>query len=312
MRLDRLEDTAGRAAVRAVSAAEREAQLAIKDALNKVRSAMVRAYAKYERGGVLTKAEMTRYNRLATLEAEMLSILDPALAKTKRVMVRIPAEAYEASFFRHAWAIDQYSGLRLKWGTVNVDAIKANLDNEMAKISIEKYGNDARILVRQAINKGLPVGKSMPKMAKDIKEAFDTTAYRALRIIRTEGMTALNAGQEAAYGRAVENGVEGSYVWDATLDGRTRPTHAAKDQEKRDEATGTFKPLDGVRPRYPLDENLSAGERINCRCRLRFEVSGYAPLLRRTREEGLVPYQDFNSYAKEYHPDWLKRKGYGG
>jgi uncharacterized protein with gpF-like domain len=110
-------------------------------------------------------------------------------------------------------------------------------------------------------------------------------------------MTALNAGQAESYARAEKAGIEGAYIWDATLDGRTRPEHGAKDGEKRAE-DGLFDPLDGVRPAYPGDGNLSAAMRINCRCRLRYEVEGYAPLLRRTREDGLVPYQTY--------PQWLE------
>jgi hypothetical protein len=173
-------------------------------------------------------------------------------------------------------------------------------------IAAERMRQEARAGARIALNKGLPLGKSYMQMSNDLKRSIETTAYRALRIIRTEGQTAMNAGQDAAYYKAEELGVDGRYIWDATLDGDTRPEHAAMDQKARDEKTGYFAGPGGERSRYPTDENLSAGMRINCRCRLRFEVDGFSPILRRTRELGLVPYQSYNDYAKEYHPEWIK------
>ena len=295
MHLTTLEDRAYQASLAKIIAQEKAASLVLKDALDDIRITMSKIYEKYAVGGVLSKAEMTRYNRLATAEAQIQEILDPALRKTRAIMNRVPALAYEEAFFRYAWAMDNGAAVRLKWGIVNMDQILANLANEMDKIAIETYGADARILVRKAINRGLPVGKSYLEMAKDLKTALETTNYNALRIIRTEGTTAMNAGQDAAYARAEDQGIEGSYVWDATLDGKTRPSHGTMDQKRRNEE-GVFDGPEGEHPHYPGDEILTAKNRINCRCRLRFEVEGYSPLIRRTRDEGLVPYQDYATW----------------
>jgi uncharacterized short protein YbdD (DUF466 family) len=35
------------------------------------------------------------------------------------------------------------------------------------------------------------------------------------------------------------------------------------------------------------------------------DIEGYSPQLMRTREEGIVKYQNYLDYAKQYHPDWL-------
>jgi hypothetical protein len=57
---------------------------------------------------------------------------------------------------------------------------------------------------------------------------------------------------------------------------------------------------------FPGDPQLPPEECINCRCTLRYEVTGYNPQLMRTRSEGVVPYQNYMDYAEEYHPDWLE------
>jgi len=304
--LSKLEDAANRATSAIIDNAEKEAQRVLAQALKEVRGIMAGYYEKYAVKGKLTYAQMTKYNRMVNLETEIVGAINPALSKTRNLMDRLPPDAYNESFFRYAWAVDASQGVRLKWGTLNLDAINKANENPFDWVSREQWTVDARFAMRKAILKGMPIGKSYMDMSADLKKTLETTAYKALRIIRTETQSAINAGQNEAYKRAVENGVEGEYVWDATIDDRTRPSHGAKDQEIRDEKTGLFTPLAGIAPRYPADENLPAGERIQCRCRLRFQVAGYSPLLRRTREDGIIPYQNYTEYAKKYHPEWLK------
>jgi uncharacterized protein with gpF-like domain len=98
--------------------------------------------------------------------------------------------------------------------------------------------------------------------------------------------------------KADDLGIEGGKVWDATLDGDTRPTHGAIDGKKAD-SKGLFY-LGGNPAKYPADSALPAGERINCRCRIRYEVEGYSPQIRRTREQGIIPYQTYPEWVKEY------------
>lgn len=292
------ENAAKKAAEALIAKREKQVLAIMSQALNDTRATMTKVYGRYAKDGILSRADMTQYNRMVTLEKNLMDTLGPAVSKTKALANRVPAEVYNEAFFQHAWAIDSSQGIRLSWGTLNEDAIRADLDNPMSKISLEQYGPDARATVKHAINRGLPIGKSYVDMAADLKKALETTTYRALRIIRTEGQTAMNAGANAAYARAEEKGVEGKYVWDATLDGRTRPSHQHMDQKVRDQETERFEGPSGESARYPADENLSAAERINCRCRLRFEVEGYTPLLRRTREDGLIPYQSYKDWDK--------------
>ena len=317
--LKELEDVAARRLDLLLIKYEKEAAAILRDALTETRNTLTKIYEKYAVNGVLTKAQMTQYNRLTNLEAEIVKNIKPSLDKVVALTNRLPSEVYQQSFFQHAWAVDGSQGVRLKWGTLNLDAILKNTDNPMDKIIISKdlesqIGKVAAKMMRDeaiagakiALSNGLPLGKSYAKMARDLKKSINTTAAMALRIIRTEGQTAMNSGQDAAYYRAQQNGVDGSYIWDATLEGNTRPEHGDLDQEARNEKTGLFKGPGAEVCRYPADTNLTAKNRINCRCRLRFEVEGFSPLIRRTREQGLVKYQSYTEYAKKYHPEWLK------
>jgi len=280
---------------------EKKIQKVLKRALDTMRGEMQTIYEKYAVNGVLTKAEMTRYNRYAAMEKEMLSALSPSVTSAINTIDKLTPEQYQAAFFNYSWAVDNMTGLRLNYGTINLPAVLENLDNEFKKISRERLRFLSKTRIRAALNDGLVMGKSYPKMARDIRNAINGTLSDALRIVRTEGQTAVNAGQADVYDRAIEQGVEGNVIWDATLDDKTRPDHAAKDGEVK-AADGTYDALDGVRPRYPLDENLSAAQRINCRCNERFEIEGYSPQLRRTREQGLIPDQTYAQWALNFKP----------
>ena len=118
-----------------------------------------------------------------------------------------------------------------------------------------------------------------------------------MRILRTEGQTAANAAQTDSYTKARAQGVDGIRVFDATLDGRTRPVHGEADGQHEDKE-GMFS-LGGEKTPYPAWAGLSAGNRINCRCRTRFQIEGYAPQLRRTRDEGIIPYATFIDWKRE-------------
>jgi len=281
---------------------EREAARVLRDALNEMRAQLTVIYEKYASDGVLTLADMTRYHRLTTLEIDILKTLDPATRATLRTINRLRPEQYGEAFFQYAWAIDQASGVALKWGALNRPAIIASLDNRMYKIAADVYPRDARAQILRALNSGLAQGKSYQDMARDLKHAINTTMFRAQRIIRTEGQTAQSAAQDAAYARAEDQGVEMGVVWDATLDDVTRESHQAMDGQGR-AADGFFDGPGGERAPYPAWEGLSAEERIQCRCRLRAEIDGYAPSLRRTRESGIVPYQTYPAW-KENHSTW--------
>lgn len=277
----------------------------LRDSLNMMRGQMQRLYDKYAIDGKLTKAEMTKYNRYASMEKQMLADLSPAVKTALREINRLTPEEYQAAFFRASWQIDTVSGLRLNYGVIDINAVTASLVNEYTLIAKGQLSANSKFAIRRALSNGLAAGKSYTQMAKDLRKAVDSTFSQAIRIVRTEGQRAQNAGVTDSYTRAASQGVEGKRIWDATLDGDTRPSHGALDGVAESES-GTWN-LAGYTVRYPLDEVLPAGESANCRCRQRFEIEGYSPQLRRTREQGLMPYQTYSEWVKNYGPP-VKRK----
>lgn len=296
---ERLQLEATNALAKKLMTYEKKVSKSLYDALQTMRSEMTKIYEKYAANGILTKADMTRYNRYASMEKEMLAAIDPALKENLKTIRRLSPEMYNESFFREAWQIDNVSGLRLNWGTVNKDLVMENLANEYDKIAYENYPVNAKQAIRKALNDGLPLGKSLNNMLRDLKKAMNITNANGMRILRTEAMYAMNAAADDVYTRAIGKGIEGDIVWDATHDMGTRPDHGHADGQFRDKKTGMFS-LGGEQTPYPAWEGLSARNRINCRCHIRFQVAGYAPQLMRTREQGILPYMKYDDWLKAF------------
>lgn len=288
----------------------KQIQKALLDALTSIYGEMQKIYDKWAVNGVLSKVEMTKYNKYQTMEKQILDKLEPALKKNIESIKHLLPEQFQESFFQYAWAIDNATGLRLSWGLANTKALLMPFDitnpkNIELQNALKNYSLDAKKAIRKALVNNLTQGKSLAQMAKDIKKTVKRIESSAMTIARTEGMRALNAGTDYAYLQAQENGIEGKKVWSATKDQRTRPDHGAMDGESPQE-DGLYHLPDGSLMLYPGDpsQNAAASEIINCRCTERFEIDGYSPQLMRTRGEGVIPYQTYENWKEQYHPDW--------
>jgi SPP1 gp7 family putative phage head morphogenesis protein len=266
-----------------------------RDALAEIRKEMSQVYEKYSTKGVLTKAEMTRYNRLVALEKRINDIMNPANKAAIKVIDRLKPEEYGEAYFRAAWAIDNATGVALDWGALDKKALIENLDNPFYTSATETILRTQEPQFRNAINRGLTLGQSYPDMMKDMRKAVNGKNFEVMRILRTELHAAQEAGTSAGYAEARDQGVEGVDVWVATLDNRTRDSHAAMDGVERD-ADGYFH--GEITAEYPGDPGLDAAERINCRCSIRFQIDGMSPALRRSKEDGVIPYQTYRDWSE--------------
>ena len=276
---------------------EREIAALYRESLDEIRKEMSKIYEKYAVNGILTRAEMTKYNRLATLEKNVLDALSPAVRKGIQTIDRLKPIEYGEAFFRTSWAVDSASGVNLTWGPLDKATIAANLDNPFYITSTERLTGTLKGAVRNTINNGLALGQSYTEMMRDIKGLVNLKNFETMRILRTELHDAQEAGIADSYDSALEQGINGRVIWIATLDGKTRDTHGAMDGVARDE-DGMFRGAIGEAP-YPGWEGLPAGERIACRCDIRFEIEGFAPEIRRSREDGLVPQQTYEQWKND-------------
>jgi hypothetical protein len=292
--LNRLFASSDRSLERNIAVVERELRQVYRETLDKIQAQLARAYERYSVAGELTRAEMTKYNRLASLERDLNKIVGTSTQKARAATRRLQAQQFNESFFRHAWAIEQHVGVGISWGRVPQAAVRAAVENPLALIAEDRLRTLGRERIRRTIAQGLVRGDSFPRMAREIRAAINGQFSDAVRIVRTEGMRAATMGAQELYDHAEDRGIEGVEVWVATLDDRTRDSHADMDGREADD-DGMFTLPSGLRTEGPQQSGDPA-EDINCRCRVVYRIKELSPTLRRIRGEGVQPYQTFRQW----------------
>lgn len=291
-------------------------------ALYDIRKILKDLYDKYSVEGKLTNGEMSKYNRLANVQDQICRILQKNMKQVDSLTKRLTAEQYSEAFYRHAYAIDQVGGMALNWGLIPEEAVEAAMKSPFSKLSSSKALKASREgtvdRIRQEIGLSVIRGDSYDVLANRISAVLGVSpkgtgaafngkgaAYRSLMVARTEGQRILVEGQEAASRKARELGCTIRTIWDATLDGRTRPAHAALDGKPKDDPEkGWFVPEIGY-VTAPLHSGVAAFD-INCRCRERDEVVGFPPDERYVRGDGIKPYQTYGEWKEQVIRDYYR------
>lgn len=208
------------------------------------------------------------------LKKQINGILDTLNGDQFNTISEYLAKSYESGFVGAMYDIHG-QGVPLIFPIDQDQVVQAvTLDTKLSKPLYNKLGEDVNLLKKRVANnisRGIAQGQSYSDIAKNIAVGMvgnyarmnGGALYNAMRITRTE---AHRISQQAAYDalkKAKDNGADVVKQWDATLDKRTRPSHARVDGEIRelDEpfSNGLTKPGD---PRG------RAAEVINCRCQL--------------------------------------------
>ena len=115
--------------------------------------------------------------------------------------------------------------------------------------------------VNSAITSAIIQGKSIDGIADDLQNRISTLNNNsAVKTARTAITSAQNGGKLSSLYELRNMGVEVQKEWVATLDSRTRPSHAAIDGQRRELEEAFSNGL-----QYP-GASGSAAERYNCRC----------------------------------------------
>ena len=142
--------------------------------------------------------------------------------------------------------------------------------------------------IQNAITQGIIQGESIPQIAKRIsRETGERNRAAMTRQARTAMTGAQNAGRMAAMHDAKEMGIKVKKKWIATLDSKTRDTHAELDGQEVDEDQ-PFE-VNGMQIMYPGDPNADPSLVYNCRCTLGWSYPDYpANGERRDNETGEI------------------------
>ena len=289
-------------------------------ALYEIRSILKKLYDKYAVEGKLTNAQMSKYNRLKSVQDQVEEILKKQLKKVDSLTKTLTKEQYQEAFYRHAYAIDQAGGMALNWGLVPEEAVEATMQSSFSKLSSSKALEASRQgtvdRIRQEIGLSIIRGDSYETLGQRIDSVLGVTiagnkasysgkgaSYRSMLVARTEGQRVLVEGHEAATAKAIELGCDIETIWDATLDGRTRPAHAALDGRAKDDPDKGWFVLEIGWVSAPLHSGVASFD-INCRCRTRDQVKGYPPEERYVRGDGIKPYQTYGQWKEDVIKDY--------
>lgn len=251
-------------------------------------------------------------NYQEALKNQINGILDNLSAKQYETVSEYLADCYEDGF---VGVIYDLHGQGIPIITpINQELIVRAVKNEapLVKPFYDYLGEDVEKLkkrVRNNISRGLAQGSSYSDISKNIARGMvgdysklkGGALYDAYRITRTEGHRITNEAAFDAQKQAKEKGAEIVKQWDATIDRRTRPSHARVDGEIR-ELDESFS--NGLM--YPGDSSGGAAEVINCRCALlqrakwALDEEELKTLQERAEYFGLDKTGNFNEFKKKY------------
>ena len=142
--------------------------------------------------------------------------------------------------------------------------------------------------VTNAITSGIIKGDSIPTIAQNLQSTMkNLNESSAVSAARTATTTAQNAGKLSTMKELAAMGVEIQKEWVATLDSRTRPSHAALDGQRRDLDEAFSNGL-----QYP-GASGNAAERWNCRCTMKSYMPKYD-----SDDEPRLTYSEWTKYKQ--------------
>lgn len=175
-----------------------------------------------------------------------------------------------------AYQLEHDAGMNLSFNVYDSAAV-TRLINErpelMKRRKIDGVEQRAwnKALISDTIAKAIITGESIDRIADEIAEKTAlSNAKASVRYARTSMTAAQNAGRISMLHEAQDMGIKVKKVWLATLDSRTRDSHASIDGEVK-EIDKEFS--NGLQ--YPGDPNGSAAEVWNCRCTLIYKYDEY-------------------------------------
>lgn len=180
------------------------------------------------------------------------------------------------------------------------------LESKISEGLYTKMGNNVEVLKKNIsfeIARGISTSSPYSQIARNLRSSANMTLNQSMRIVRTEGNRIHNKSALNACRRAKEAGADVLKMWDATLDGLTRPRHRQLDGQIR-EVTEDFE-VDGLTVSAPLHFGIAA-EDCNCRCHLltkaRWEMD--EPFTKWNNETSELMYfenvKDYQDFKKNY------------
>lgn len=238
------------------------------------------------------------------LKKQINSILDKMQVEEFKTIDEYLKVCYEDGFIGTMYDL-QGQGIPLCMPLNQEDMVRAvQTDSKISQGLYTRLGEDVDLLKRKItaqVSRGISTGMTFQQVAQQLAAYTNIGYNNAVRIARTEGhRVQVQSTMDACY-KAKDIGADVVKQWDATLDGRTRPSHKKVDGEIR-ELDEPFS--NGLM--FPSDPSGGAKEVVNCRCALlqrarwALDDEELETLKERASYYGLDKTKDFDDYKSKY------------
>ena len=259
--------------------------------LKELRHYLADTYSQYAEDDKLTYEILQRHSRYARFLDEVEKKINDLSPETKRLIRSTVEQVYEHTYNGMIDAVqdraqDVVSGLK---GCTQA-ILRRAVENPVSKLTLndrlEKHRKEIIYDIKQAITLGLMNGDRYSTMAGRIKQSVDGSYKKAIRISRTETHRVREAGNLDA-ARSVQEALSSGNVplqmmkvWKTMKDERVRPAKQKGRNKQYDhrKMDGVAVKIDeefilpsGAKTMAPGQSGV-AGEDINCRCYLSYEL----------------------------------------
>ena len=258
------------------------------------------------KGDDLTQSKIYQINYQEALKGQIEGILEKLHGDEFTSIQEYLKECYTDGFIGTMYDIAG-QGIPLMIPIDQNAAVKAIMtDSKINEGLYKAIGVDTAELkkrIRSEITRGLAANDTYESIAQSISLYTNAPLARARTIVRTEGHRIQQASTEDARQAAKKRGCDVLKVWDATLDGKTRPAHRKLDGQIRE--TDEFFEMDGKKARHPGDFGRPE-EDCNCRCaansipRWALDEAELEEQKERAKFFGVDKTEDFEEYKKKY------------
>ncbi|MDK2800574.1 MAG: hypothetical protein PWQ70_2193 [Clostridiales bacterium] len=256
--------------------------------LDDIRTEIAKIYAKYTKNNELSISKRQRLQILKQLEKKLVKMTNKLGDLEEKITTDILKDVAKESGLRTIYTIEKGINTIIDFAFLNEKLINKVLNTKIdgKKFSDRIWDNKKKLVkrLRNDIDKALIQGKSVEKLARDIKKDFGVSAYESKRLINTEVSHVQSRIQEEVY---QESDVVQKITWIATLDEKTRDEHRDFDGKVWDKN----------------EEHPSPEDFVNCRCTLAPIIESWKPTKRRENiktngEKQVIEYKSYNDWKK--------------
>lgn len=245
-------------------------------------------YRKYEKDGLLTYTELTKYNRYQKEMALIAKELTEHYRELIKMIQELEETQYVTKYLMTAYLLQQTIGPSTELGFTipSMTVIRKAVINPIAELTLlktlEVHRNEIVRKINIEVTQSLIAGEGYADMAKRISDTVGFSRKKAITVARTEAGRVRSLAADEVYERVnqeTDNVLQ--KVWVSTLDLRVRAAHRKLDGKKSD-SKGYFYYL-ALKAKGPRLWNNAAMD-INCRCVVIITIDGKVPEYRRERD----------------------------